>query len=510
MTFSRRAVAALALLAASAPFTTADEKSVNPKISKLIGEISEDHIRATIAKLVSFGTRNTMSKADDPNHGVGAAREWILKEMQSYSPKLQVKFDKYRVKKQGQRIFKDVDLWNVMAVLPGTKHPEAQVIVGGHYDSLNLGARPAGQTAGPGGEAPPVNTTANMTVEDFEKNAELPAPGACDDGSGTAAVMELARVMSQYEFDKTLVFVAFAGEEQGLIGSSLLSSRAKKENQVIEAVLNNDIIGTDVSGNGRVSNNAVEIYSDETMDSISQQLSRYVREISQRYIPSMRIDTIFMADRLGRGGDHTPFQWEGFAAVRVSTPNEIYANQHHATDTLENMSVPYTAKVAKVNAAVAAALALAPRPPIVLRAPGAGRGPNATANATAPQTDAGRGGRGGANATGAAAGGARGGRVPTPMISRGQSGYDALLLWRPNGSDADIKGYSIVMRPTTSPYWEQEIYVGKVTQYLLKDVSIDDVKFGVKAIGNDGSESLVTPYAYPPRQKTEIQTVEQP
>jgi hypothetical protein len=520
MTFSRRAVAALALLAVSAPFTPADEKSVNPKVSKVVSEVSEDRIRATIAKLVSFGTRNTMSKADDPNRGIGAAREWILKEFQGYSPKLQVKFDKYRVKKQGQRIFKDVDLWNVVAVLPGKKFPDAQVIVSGHYDTLNLGNRPAGanaQAAGPGSEAPPVNTTANMTLEDFEKNADLPAPGACDDGSGTAAVMELARVMSQYEFDKTLVFVAFAGEEQGLIGSGLLAARSKKENQVIEAVLNNDIIGTDVSGNGRMSNNSVSVYSDETMDSISQQLSRYVREVAQRYIPAMRVDTIFMGDRLGRGGDHTPFQWEGYAAVRLSTPNEIYANQHHATDLLENMSVPYTARVAKVNAAVAASLALAPRAPIVMRAPGAGRGNNPNAaggtnapatatNGAAPQPEAGRGGRG-AGTPGAPGG--RGGRAPQPMISRGQSGYDAMLQWRANGPDTDIKGYTIVMRPTTSPYWEQEIYVGKVTQYLLKDVSIDDVKFGVKAIGVDGSESLVTPYAYPPRVKTEIQTVEE-
>ena len=213
-----------------------------------------------------------------------------------------------------------------------------------------------------------------MTLADFEKNAELPAPGVCDDGSGTAAVMELARVMSQYEFDKTIAFVTFAGEEQGLIGSSLQAVKAKKENQAIEAVLNNDIIGTDVAGNGRMGNGAVNIYSDETMDSVSQQLSRYVREVGERYLPSMKINTVFMGDRLGRGGDHTPFQWEGFAAVRVSTPNEIYANQHRATDTLANMSVPYTAKVAKVNLIAAANLALAPKPPIVMPEPRAGGG----------------------------------------------------------------------------------------------------------------------------------------
>ena len=263
MSLTRRAFAAISLSPLLSKIAAADERSVNPKVAKIAADVSEDRIKAIIAKLVSFETRNTMSNADHPTRGIGAARQWILQEMQSYSPRLKVSFDKYRVKKQGQRIFKDVDLWNVIAILPGTKYPETQVFVSGHYDTLNLGTRPAGQAAGPGTEAPAVGaTTAQMTPEQFEKNAELPAPGACDDGSGTAAVMELARVMSQHEFDKTIVFVAFAGEEQGLIGSTLLAARVKKENQVVEAVLNNDIIGTDVSGNGRMSNNSVNVFSD--------------------------------------------------------------------------------------------------------------------------------------------------------------------------------------------------------------------------------------------------------
>jgi hypothetical protein len=272
----------------------------------------------------------------------------------------------------------------------------------------------------------------------------------------------------------------------------------KKETQVVEAVLNNDIIGTDISGNGRMSNNSVNVFSDETADSISQQLSRYIREVGQRYLPSLRVDTIFMGDRLGRGGDHTPFQLEGFAAVRFSTPNEDYAHQHRATDTPDHMSVPYTARVARLNGVVAASLALAPKPPIVTAAPGQG-GRGGTNPAPAPTADtqpAAAGGRGGR-------GGGRG-----PLISRG-GGYDAVLRWRPAGDESAIKGYSIVTRSTTTPYWEHETYVGKVNTYTFKDVSIDEVKFGVKAIGVDGSESLVTPYAYPPRQKATIETVEQ-
>ncbi len=261
MKLSRTLLATAVSIGLTSAFSPADDKSVNPKIQEMMGQVSEARIKATLEKLESFGTRNTMSNPDDPVRGVGAARTWILNEMTSYSPKLQVRFEKFRVKKQGQRIFKDVDLYNVVAYLPGKKMPETVVVVSAHYDSLNLGTRPAGAAAGPGtdaaaggGAGAPGNTTANMTLADFEKNAELPAPGVCDDGSGTASVMELARVMSQYEFDKTLAFVAFAGEEQGLIGSSLQAAKAKKENQVIEAVLNNDIIGTDTAGNGRMGN----------------------------------------------------------------------------------------------------------------------------------------------------------------------------------------------------------------------------------------------------------------
>jgi hypothetical protein len=467
-------IAATAIFCCLAFNTQADEKAVNPQIRKLVDEVSEARIKAILEKLVSFGTRNTLSNQDDPEHGVGAARQWIFNEFKSYSPRLQVRFDKYRVKKQGQRIFKDVDLYNVIAVLPGKTQPDTQVLISGHYDSLNLGPRPAAGPPAEGG-APPQQTPA-----DYEKNAALPAPGACDDGSGTAAVMELARVMSQYEFDKTLVFVAFAGEEQGLVGSTLEAAKAKSEKWNIEAVLNNDIIGTEVSGNGRIDNSSVSVYSDENQDSPNQQLARLVREMGERYVPSMKVKVMFMQDRLGRGGDHTPFQLEGFAAVRISTPNENYANQHTATDLLENMSVPYTTRVAKINGAVAASLALAPSEPAVMSLP-----------------------RTGANAPAGAAG-----RGPTPMIARGASRYDAQLRWRTVGPDANLKGFAIVVRPTTSPFWEQEIFVGKVNEYTLKDVSIDDARFGVKAIGIDGTESLVVPYVYPARKKVEYETVQ--
>ena len=500
----------------AAPTAAAAETIVNPQVKRIVDEVSEDRIRAIIARLVAFGTRNTMSSQDDPERGIGAARKWIFQQLQSYSPRLQVRYDQWKVKKTG-RMFRDVDLYNVVAVLPGKTNPEAMVLITGHYDSLNLGTPAnrgqggAGAAGAQGGEQPTA-IGERPTQANWEKIVDLPAPGACDDGSGTAAVMELARVMSQHEFNKTLVFVAFAGEEMGLVGSTLEAAKLKKDSAVVEAVLNNDIIGTDVSGDGRTGNSAVSMYSDDQMDSPSQQLARYARAIAPAYVANMQVNVEYMQDRLGRGGDHSPFQQEGYAAVRISTPNEILANQHHATDTLENMSVPYTARVVKLNGAIAATLALAPRTPDILSVPrarggtdGAGAG---TGTPTGAGASAGSGAQTGAGADPGSPSYSRPGAPPRrlPMISRG-SGYDAVLRWRPAGSDADIKGYAIVFRSTTSPFYEREIFVGKVTEFTLKGMSIDDARFGVKAIGNDGTESLVAPYVYPARNKVTYETM---
>jgi len=498
MKLSRLCFALFLAAACATGSARAAETIVNPQVKKIVDEVSEDRIRAIIARLVQFGTRNTMSSQDDPERGIGAARKWIFAQLKSYSPRLEVRYDHWKVKKTG-RMFKDADLYNVVAVLPGKTNPEAMVMISGHYDSLNLGTpanRPQGRTDGAAGEQQSA-VGERPTQANWEKIVDLPAPGACDDGSGTAAVMELARIMSQYEFNKTLVFVAFAGEEMGLVGSTLEAAKMKKENAVIEAVLNNDIIGTDVSGDGRTGNSEVSVYGDDLMDSPSQQLARYIRATAPAYVPFMDVKALYMQDRLGRGGDHSPFQQEGFGAVRISTPNEILKNQHHETDTLENMSVPYTARVVKVNGAIAAALALAPRTPDIMTTPRA-RGANGASGATT-----------GAGADAGSPSYSAPGQPPRklPMISRG-TGYDAVLRWKPAGSDANIKGYAIVYRSTTSPFYEHEIYVGKVTEYTLQGMSIDDARFGVKAIGNDGTESLVAPYVYPARNKVTYETVE--
>jgi hypothetical protein len=268
------------------------------------------------------------------------------------------------------------------------------------------------------------------------------------------------------------VFVAFAGEEEGLVGSSLYARKARSENRIIDGVLNNDIIGSDVSGNGRFDNSTISVYSEDPADSTSRQLARYIKDVVERYMPSVKMDLVFRNDRMGRGGDHTPFNQEGFPAVRVTTPNENYANQHSITDTFENTSVSYASRVIRANGAALASLALAPKAPV-----------------TSEMVTS----------------GARKGQF-NPMIGRGKTRYDAALRWKNENPEPDLLGYVVVMRKSTAAYWQKEIFVGNVTEYTLKDVSIDDVIFGVKAVDREGNESLVAPYIPASRLKVEYET----
>lgn len=240
-------------------------KALNPRIEKIVGEISTERIAATLRKLEGFGTRNLFSSLEDPNRGIGAAARWIRDEMASYSPRLQVRLDEHEAKKKAMMI-RDVKLQNVVAVLPGTTQKDRQVLISGHYDSLNRVMKNVGE----------------LQRVDHEATVAADAPGVSDDGSGTAAVMELARVLSAYEFEKTLVFVAFSGEEYGLVGSGLYAKRAAEEKAVIDGVLNNDIIGNDEAGNGRRAGTAVRVFSDDPIDSPSRTLARYVKEIGER------------------------------------------------------------------------------------------------------------------------------------------------------------------------------------------------------------------------------------
>ena len=444
-----------------------------PKIQKIVSEISADRIAEIEKKLESFGTRNTLSDPTQPDRGIGAARQWIFDQFKSYSPRLQVSFDTHTIPKSG-RVWKDVELRNVVAALPGKMQQAGNrwIMITGHYDSLNLRVPPE-------------------LRNDPAKAAELVAPGVTDDGSGTACVMECARVMSQYEFDATLVFVAFAGEEQGLIGARAMAKRLKENSQNIQAVLNNDIIGSEVSGNGVIDNRRVLVLSEDPNDSASRQIARYVKRIGERYYPEMTVDLIFRYDRFGRGGDHTAFNQEGFAGVRITTPNENFANQHTPTDTFANTSPTYAAKVTRINAAAAASMALAPRSPIVSRpAPAAAAGaarPSQTAPAVNPSTEADE------NPTPR--------RQPTgPGLSRGE-GYDAVLRWEYPDPDPDLAGFIVVVRSTIAPDWEREIWAGNVKEFTLKNTSIDQLVFGVKSVDKEGHESPVSAYVLAPRAR---------
>ncbi|HWG07264.1 MAG TPA: M20/M25/M40 family metallo-hydrolase [Beijerinckiaceae bacterium] len=449
-----------ALLGLASPAVFAQAGKLDPAVQKAVSEISAERIGEYMKKLGDFGTRGNLTDPAQQDRGIGAARRWIYAQFQSFSPRLEVAFDSYNVKKQGPRMFRDFELVNVVAVLPGTTQPDRRIVISGHYDSLNM-LRRTGATA---------TETGNGAdqVTDWEKSADLPAPGVGDDASGAAVVMELARVLSQYKFEKTLVFVAFAGEEIGLVGSSLYADKAKARGEKIEAVLNNDIVGYDVGGDGRATNGYVNVYSEEPADSISRELARYARDCAEKYVPSFRAETVFRADRFSRGGDHIPFTERGFAAIRFTTPVENLGIEHTAKDTFDKTSAPYTASVARVNAAVAASLALAPPPPVVEREITTG-------------TNKGR---------------------KTPTLARGKSQYDAVLRWKDEKPVEDLAGYAVLVRSTTAPFWEHQIFVGKVNEYTMTGVSIDDVVLGVKAIDSAGNESLVSAYVaqtYPTR-----------
>ena len=411
------------------------------EIAKLVADVSEENVTAILKKLESFQTRNTMSEPTQPDRGIGAARQWIFDQFKSYSPRLEVSFDTHQIPKGG-RVWKDVELRNVVAILPGKQDPDRWIIVSGHYDSLNLKVPPGSRAW-------------------TEQTTELPAPGVSDDGSGTACAMEAARVLSQHEFRATLVFVAFAGEEQGLIGSRAMAKRVKAKNQEIEAVLNNDIIGNDVSGNGTSVKDRVLVFSDDPADSPSRQIARYVASTALEYFPEMHADTIFRRDRFGRGGDQTSFNAEGYAGVRFTTASENFTNQHSPTDTLANASTSYTTKVIRVNVASAASLASAPRPPLT-------RAPSVELR-------------------------------NRPGLTRG-TGYDAAMRWQQPHPDDDLAGFLVTTRSTTAPQWgvSRAMGNGNVHQFTMKDVPIDQLVFGVKAVDRAGHESPASAYSLPP------------
>lgn len=410
-------------------------QSRHAAIETLVSGVSQDRISATIQKLVSFDTRDTNGLIEAPGKGIGAARQWLFDEFKRQSPKLNVHMDPHPIKK-GNRVVHDMELVNVVAELKGSVHPEQVIVIGAHYDSMHM-----------------VTLADTTPVKlDAEATAHKPiAPGAADNASGVAALMELARLMSDVPVTKTVVFVAFAGEEQGLLGARAYAEQAAAQKQQIEAMLNMDVIGTEVNGAGIHAGRKVNLYSGDPQDSSSRALARAIKETAERYLPGYTVNTVFRQDRFGRGGDHTPFFEEGFAAVRFTTPAEQLENQHTPNDTFDHVSVPYTAEVTQAVGAALAHLAMSPSAPKV------------------------------------------------KPLGRGKNRYDADLKWEAKLEDPQLAGFEILIRSTTAAFWERSIYVGKVDQVLLPQMPVDEVVLGVRAIGTGGLASPVSAWALPPR-----------
>ena len=412
---------------------------IDARISKLVASISESRMDRLLRTLVAFGTRNTLSDTTSATRGVGAARQWILDELTRTNPKLQVGFDTHQIPKGG-RITRDVELRNVMAILPG--RTPRRIYVSGHYDTVNLGAQ--GQAG---------LNTAGAGYGNPADNAD--APGADDDGSGVVLMMELARVFAEsgINFDATLVFTAVAGEEQGLIGARAEARGAKAANIPVQAIFNNDIVGGSTGGDGIVDGATIRLYAEGPEDSPSRALAVFTQRMASRYVPSHRVRLMARRDRFGRGGDHTAWNLEGFAAVGFRESRENYSKQHNANDTIEGVSFPYLAQNARVNAAAMAVLAMAPPPPRVTTDRGA------------------------------------------PMLDRRASAYDAHLQWTASPGAA---GYRVFWREAWAPDWQHEIFVGNVTEHTMPHMNVDDWVFGVAAVDSDGHESTVSAYVAPP------------
>jgi hypothetical protein len=428
---------------------------LDPRLVKLISSISEERLGTILKKLESFETRNTLSSVDSTTRGIGAARQWIYDEMKRYGSRLQVGFDVHHVPKQG-RITRDIELRNVMAILPG-KSPR-RIYISGHYDTV---ARPGGQGATNAGGAPRDPDAPVPAPADPNAPTDNPAPGVNDDGSGTALTIELARVFGQsgLEFEATLVFMCHAGEEQGLIGARLHAQKASAEKIPIEAVLNNDIVGNDRGGNGIVDGATIRVYSEGPEDSSSRALARFVQRWGGRYVASHRVRPMARPDRFGRGGDHSAYNQLGFTAVGFRESRENFTRQHDVRDTFDGISLAYLAQNARVNAAAAATLAFAPPPPVVTNERG------------------------------------------QPLISRAPSGYDANLRWLASPAAA---GYRIFWREAWGPDWQHELLVGNVTNTVLPGTQIDDYVFGVAALDAAGHESFISAYVSLPRANTPV------
>ena len=422
--------------------------TIDPDIAKITKEISAKNIEATIRKLVGFETRNSLSDTTSDTKGVGAARRWIKNTLENCAARnggrMKVEFDEH-LAPVSARVAQPTPIINVVATLLGEQAESRDRIylVSGHYDSMR---------------------GSPLDADGF-------APGANDDASGTAAVIEMACVMSKYKFNATLIFMTVAGEEQDLLGSTFFAKAAKLKGLNIAGMITNDIIGNTKGSDGKVVKNRVRLFaegvtpmkemSDEMLtlirtggenDSAPRQLARFIKQSAERFVPKMTVDIIYRRDRYLRGGDHFPFLDAGYAAVRMTEPNEDFRHQHQNVrmengvqygDLPEFVDYAYVADVARVNAAALASLASGP---------------------SAPQEV----------------------QMENLFLEN-----NTTFRWKAN-PEPDIAGYRVLWRETTAPFWQKSEDFGNVTRATVIGVSKDNVVFGVQAIDKLGNASVAT------------------
>ncbi|MFA0963410.1 M28 family peptidase [Roseivirga sp. BDSF3-8] len=422
-------------------------QQAGPAYSMMLQEIADapqaDRIEKDITKLVSFGTRHTLSDTVSETRGIGAARRWIKKEFERISAEcgncLEVIYVQDTVMNRS-RVPGTANIVNVIAIQRGTADPDRVVMMSGDIDSR-------------------ISDVMNATDD---------SPGANDNASGVAGAIEAARVLSKYKFPGTIVYAALSGEEQGLLGGEILAKWSQEQGWKIKAVLNNDMIGNIEGINGVVNNSVVRVFSEGTravetdrearirrftggeVDSPSRNLARYIDHMSDLYFPNLDVMMIYRLDRFGRGGHHRPFNDIGAAAVRLMETYEHYDRQHQDLrtedgikygDVLEKVDFDYAATVTGLNAVTLAGLASAPAP-------------------------------------------------PKNVSIEGAVSASTTLKWEPAG-DENITGYKVYWRLTTSPVWQYSRMVGDVDSYELENVIIDNYFFGVSTVGEDGAESPV-------------------
>ncbi|MCM2579917.1 M28 family metallopeptidase [Streptomyces meridianus] len=421
-----------------------------PELRSLLREIDPKRIEATVRRLVSFGTRHTLSTQDDPKRGIGAARDWIHAEMKRYAAqsggRMTVELQSY-VQEPASRIPVATRITNIVATLRGTTEPDRVYVVSGHYDSRASDV---------------MDTTSD-------------APGADDDASGVAVAMELARVMATRRTAATVVFAAVAGEEQGLYGSTHMAEQFEAADADVQGMFTNDIVGSSRADDGTRDPYTIRLFAEgvptsETPeqaairrsvggenDSPARQLARFVRDVADNPATGMRVRVVYRRDRYLRGGDHIPFLERAFPAARFTEPAEDFAHQHQNVrvedgkqfgDLPEFCDFDFIARVARVNGATLWTLAQAPGTP-------------------------------------------RGVKILTSALTNSTQ-----LRWD-RGTESDLAGYEVVWRETTAPEWTHVIDVGDATEHEV-DLSKDNVFFGVRAVNRAGNRS---PVAFPVPQR---------